>query len=94
VTVRVLVVDDHPVFRDGLAASLAALPDIEVAGVAADGPEAVEMASTGVADVVLMDLNLPSMSGVEATARTCAASSDARDGSYPQSSLRGKARPR
>jgi len=72
VTVRVLVVDDHPVFRDGLAASLAALPDIEVAGVAADGPEAVEMASTGVADVVLMDLNLPSMSGVEATARTCA----------------------
>jgi len=72
VTVRVLVVDDHPVFRDGLAASLAALPDIEVAGVAADGPEAVEMASSGVADVVLMDLNLPSMSGVEATARTCA----------------------
>jgi DNA-binding NarL/FixJ family response regulator len=72
VSVRVLVVDDHPLFRDGLAASLAAIPDIEVIGVASDGPEAVDLASTGRVDVVLMDLNLPSMSGVEATARTCA----------------------
>jgi DNA-binding NarL/FixJ family response regulator len=72
VTVRVLVVDDHPVFRDGLAASLGALPEIEVVGVASDGPEAVESAAAGSVDVVLMDLNLPTMSGVEATALTCA----------------------
>ena len=67
---RILVVDDHPVFRDGLAASLAASPDLEVVGVAADGPEAVELAAGARVDVVLMDLNLPTMSGVEATALT------------------------
>jgi DNA-binding NarL/FixJ family response regulator len=72
VSVRVLVVDDHPLFRDGLAASLAAMPEIEVVGVASDGPEAVESAAAGGVDVVLMDLNLPTMSGVQATVLTCA----------------------
>jgi DNA-binding NarL/FixJ family response regulator len=68
-TIRVLIVDDHPVFRDGLAAALAASPDIEVTGQAGDGPEAVELARPGVFDVVVMDLSLPTMSGIEAAAR-------------------------
>jgi DNA-binding NarL/FixJ family response regulator len=68
-TIRVLIVDDHPVFRDGLAAALAASPDIEVTGQAGDGPEAVDLAQPGAYDVVVMDLGLPSMSGIEAAAR-------------------------
>ena len=71
-TTRVLVVDDHPIFRDGLAASLDAMPGILVVGVAADGDEAVAAVSRQEVDVVLMDLNLPTLSGVEATTRICA----------------------
>jgi DNA-binding NarL/FixJ family response regulator len=68
-TIRVLIVDDHPVFRDGLAAALAASPDIEVTGQASDGPEALDLARPGSFDVVVMDLSLPSMSGIQATAK-------------------------
>jgi DNA-binding NarL/FixJ family response regulator len=64
----VVVVDDHPVFRDGLAALVASLPDMEVVATASDGPQAIDAARDNAADVVLMDLNLPTMSGVEATA--------------------------
>lgn len=66
-TTRLLVVDDHPIFRDGLAAILAAAPDLTVAGAAESVPEALEMIRGGGIDVVLMDLNLPGPSGVEGT---------------------------
>jgi DNA-binding NarL/FixJ family response regulator len=67
-SMRVLIVDDHPVFRDGLAALLRSKPDFEVVGLVADGGEAVDFVRATPTDVVLMDLNLPTMSGVEATA--------------------------
>jgi len=68
VRTRVLVVDDHPIFRDGIAALVASLPDMDVVATASDGPEALDVVRTKSVDVVLMDLNLPTMSGVEATA--------------------------
>lgn len=66
---RVLVVDDHPIFRDGLAALVTSMPDMDLADVAEDGPQAIRAVSDSDVDVVLMDLNLPGMSGVEATER-------------------------
>jgi DNA-binding NarL/FixJ family response regulator len=67
--VRVVVADDQAIVRDGLATVLELLPDVEVVGVAADGEEAVALAVTGRADVVLMDLRMPGVDGVAATAR-------------------------
>lgn len=69
---RVAVVDDHPIFRDGLAALVDSTPDLDLVGVAADGPEIVTLVAEQSVDVVLMDLSLPTMSGVEATARITA----------------------
>lgn len=66
-TLRVLLVDDHPVVRSGLRALLSTLPDVEVAGEAADGAVAVELAVALQPDVVLMDLGLPVLDGVAAT---------------------------
>jgi DNA-binding NarL/FixJ family response regulator len=71
---RVLVADDHPLFRDGLRTMLAAASDIEMAGEAATGPEAVELALALQPDVVVMDLQLPELNGIEATRRITEAS--------------------
>jgi DNA-binding NarL/FixJ family response regulator len=64
---RVLVVDDHPLFRFGLCAALGQREDIEVVGEAAGGQAAIAAASGTEPDVVVMDLHLPDLGGVEAT---------------------------
>jgi DNA-binding NarL/FixJ family response regulator len=71
--VRVLVVEDHPFFRKGVVALLEAVPDLSVAGVAVSGEDAVARAPELRPDVVLMDLQLPGMSGIEATRAIVAA---------------------
>ncbi len=65
--IRVLIADDHQVVREGLTAVLKTKGDIEVVGVAKDGREAVDKARELVPDVVLMDISMPRMNGVEAT---------------------------
>lgn len=67
--IRVLLADDHPVFRHGLRALLGALPDVEVVGEAADGEAAVQLALDLRPDVCVMDLQMPGLDGVEATRR-------------------------
>jgi DNA-binding NarL/FixJ family response regulator len=66
-TLHVLVADDHPFFRDGLRVMLEATPDTELVGEAADGVEAVNLAHTLRPDVILMDLRMPGLGGIEAT---------------------------
>lgn len=66
---KVIVADDQTVVRDGLVTILGQLPDVEVVGAAGDGAEAVTLASEHTPDVVLMDLRMPGMDGIEATRR-------------------------
>jgi DNA-binding NarL/FixJ family response regulator len=78
VSVRILLADDHPMFRAGLRGSLAADPELEVVAEAADGAEAIALALELRPDVVLMDLQMPGVNGVEATARLAEAVPQAR----------------
>lgn len=69
--IRVLVVDDHTIVRDGICALLALVRDMEVIGEASNGSEALKMVKNLEPDVVLMDIAMPDMSGLEATRRIC-----------------------
>ena len=76
--VRVLVVDDHALFRHGLLQVLGAEPDLEVVGEARDGIEAIELAAELLPDVVLMDVKMPTVNGIEAARRIRAAQPSVR----------------
>ncbi len=67
--IRVMVVEDHPVFAEGLVSLFRDLPEVEVVGVAGTGEAAVELVEQVAPQVVLMDLHLPGISGIEATSR-------------------------
>ena len=67
--VRLLIADDHPVYRDGLRLLLGDREGIEVVGTATTGGEAVELAAATDPDVVIMDLRMPDLNGIEATRR-------------------------
>lgn len=70
--ITVVLADDHTVLRDGLRYLLEAAGDIEIVSTASNGQEAVEQASLHCPDVVLMDISMPIMNGIEATKEICA----------------------
>ena len=71
--IRVLVVDDHPTFRRGLTALFDSVENVELVGEASDGEKALALTAELLPDVVVMDLNMPGINGVEATRRIVAA---------------------
>lgn len=69
--IRVIVADDHTVLRDGLRYLLEAQGDIQIVGMAANGQEALDQAMLTCPDVILMDISMPVMNGIEATRQIC-----------------------
>jgi DNA-binding NarL/FixJ family response regulator len=74
--IRILIADDHPLFRAGLRSLLESVPDTEVVGEATSGQEAVELTRSLTPDVVVMDLNMPGLNGIEATRQIVHATKD------------------
>lgn len=77
-TIRVLVADDQVMVREGFSVLLNAMPGIEVVGEAVNGREAVAQAAALRPDVVLMDIRMPEMNGIDATREVVAADGDAK----------------
>ena len=77
-TIRLMTVDDHPIYRAGLAALIGAYPDLQLVAEAVNGREAVEMFRQHHPDVTLMDLSMPVMTGIEAIAAIIGEFPDAR----------------
>lgn len=75
--VRVLIADDHPIYRDGLAVLLGSLPGIEVVGTASDGVDALSKSGKLLPDVIVMDIQMPDIDGIQATRRLCQSGSAA-----------------